>query len=307
MTVVGDMTASGANFSRWGFLAHLDYEAWPVERVAEVLAGQGYNSVELTLAHFDPRRMSAAELSSAVADTRKAGLEVSEMVVQRDLVCADAAELADRVDLTIEVARAAVDNGVTLLNVLTGPCRWEAGHVDVGPAMPEGQAWSIMLDAFERMLDGVGKAGACVALEPCWGGLAHDYYSTLPVLERFRSHPAFGINLDPSHLVLHRNDVDWLVREWGPLIRHVHIKDVIGVPGADGDQFMFPMIGEGRVDWAEFFVALAAIQYRGYMSVEFESYKYYKTILKSDPAAASAVSIAQLRALEALMPAELLK
>ena len=301
------MTASAAAFSRWGFLAHLDYEAWPAARVAAVLAEQGYSSVEWTLAHFDPRRMSAAELSAVVDTTRKAGLEVSEMVVQRDLVCADAAVLRDRVDLTIEVAKAAVDNGVSLLNVLTGPCRWEAGHVDVGVAMPAGQAWSLMLDAFERMLDGVAKAGASVALEPCWGGLAHDHYSTLPVIERFRNHPAFGINLDPSHLVLHRNDVGWLVREWGPLIRHVHIKDVIGVPGADGDQFMFPMIGEGRVDWAEFFAALAAIQYRGYMSVEFESYKYYKNILKSDPAAASAVSMVQLRALEDLMPAELSK
>lgn len=299
--------AAASNFSRWGFLAHLDYEAWPAARVAAVLAEQGYNSVEWTLAHFDPRKMSAAELSGVVETTRKAGLEVSELVVQRDFVCADADVLRDRVDLTIEVAKAAVDNGVNLLNVLTGPCRWEAGHVDVGQAMPEGQAWSLMLDAFERMLDGVAKAGAAVALEPCWGGLAHDYYSTLPVIERFRNHPAFGINLDPSHLVLCRNDVGWLVREWGPLIRHVHIKDVIGVPGSDGDQFMFPLIGEGRVDWAEFFAALAAIQYRGYMSVEFESYKYYKTILKSDPAAASAVSMVQLRALEDLLPAELSK
>ena len=102
-------------------------------------------------------------------------------------------------------------------------------------------------------------------------------------------------------------DVGWLVREWGPFIRHVHIKDVIGVPGRDGDQFMFPLIGEGRVDWSEFFAALAAIQYRGYMSVEFESYKYYRTILKSDPAAASAISMAQLRALEDLVPAGLSK
>lgn len=305
MMMAADMTA--ANFSRWGFLAHLDYEAWPVERVAKILAEQGYNSVELTLAHFNPRVMSAAELSAGVAVARNAGLEVSEIVVQRDLVCADASELASRVDLTIDVARAAVDNGITLLNVLTGPCRWETGYVDVGPAMPEGQAWALMLDAFERMLDGVAKAGASVALEPCWGGLAQDYYSTLPVLERFRSHPAFGINLDPSHLVLHGNDVAWLVREWGELIRHVHIKDVIGVPGADGDQFMFPMIGEGKVDWAEFFTALAGIKYRGYMSVEFESYKYYKTILQCNPAAASSISMTQLRALEALMPAELLK
>jgi sugar phosphate isomerase/epimerase len=289
-------------FRRWGFLAALDYETWPAETVARTLAGQGYRTVEWTLAHFDPRRMGGVELDGVVATTRRAGLEVSEMVVQQDLLHRDPAVVRTRVDLTVEVARAAARNGVGIVNVLTGPTRWEADHVAAGTDMPEGEAWAIVLDAMERMLDGVAEAGAVAALEPCWGGLSRDFHTTGVVLRRFGGHPAFAINFDPSHLALARDDIPFAIREFGSLIRHVHIKDVAGTPGRDGAEFIFPLIGEGLVPWPEMFAALDAIGYRGVMSVEFESYRYYRAILGSDPARASALSMEQLVALEHVMP-----
>ncbi|MFZ5674480.1 MAG: sugar phosphate isomerase/epimerase family protein [Pseudomonadota bacterium] len=289
-------------FKRWGFLAALDYETWPAERVAQTLAAQGYGAVEWSLAHFDPRRMNDAELDAVFAATRKHGLAVSEIVVQQDLVCADKAERTRRVDVTIAAAKAAVWRDVNLVNVLTGPNRWETGHVDVGQAMPEGEAWALLLDTYAHMLDGLAEIGAVAALEPCWGGLAHDFHSTGVLLRRFGSHPAFGINFDPSHFALVRDDLSWVIAELAPYIRHVHIKDVAGMPGRDGKEFIFPLIGEGLVDWPAMFKALDAARYRGVMSVEFESYRYYRTILKSDPARASELSMQQLRALEDLLP-----
>lgn len=292
--------------ARWGFLAALDYEKWPAAKVAGALAAQGYSAVEWTLAHFDPRRMKASELDGVIALSRKAGLEVSEIAVQQDLVSRDPEAVKARVALTIETARAAAANGVRNINVLTGPCRWEAGHVAVGSAMSEGEAWTIVLDAYARMLDGLAEVGAKAALEACWGGLAHDCHSLGPLLAHFGKHPAFAINMDPSHYVLERNDIAWVIRQLAPYIAHVHIKDVIGVPGMDGDEFMFPLIGEGRVAWPDFFAALDEIGFRGYMSVEFESYAYYRNILASAPDRASALSMEQLRALEGVMPRGLL-
>ncbi len=289
-------------YPRWGFLAALDYETWPAEKVAQHLAGQGYATVEWTLAHFDPRRMSDRELDDVVATTRRAGLEVSEIVVQQDLLHRDPAVVAERVKLTVDAARAAARNGIGIVNVLTGPTRWESDHVAVGTAMPEGEAWRIVLDAMERLLDGVAEVGSVAALEPCWGGLSHDLHSTGPVLRRFGTHPGFAINFDPSHFALARDDMDWAIRALAPYIRHVHIKDVAGTPGHDGREFIFPLIGEGLVDWPAFFASLDAVGYRGVMSVEFESYRYYRTILKSDPARASALSMEQLVALEEFIP-----
>ncbi|EXL01994.1 sugar phosphate isomerase/epimerase family protein [Aquamicrobium defluvii] len=296
------MATNASPFARWGFLAALDYEVWPAEKVADTLAAQGYGAVEWTLAHFDPRRMSAGELDSVISMSRTRGLEVSEIAVQQDLVCADPDELTARVDLTVATARAASASGVDLVNVLTGPNRWEDSHVDVGAGMAEGRAWSLMLDAYERMLDGLAQVGAKAALEPCWGGLAHDFHSTGVMLRRFGKHPAFAINFDPSHFALARDDLAFVIAELAPYIRHVHIKDVAGRPGLEGRDFIFPLIGEGLVAWDEVFQALDAAGFRGFMSVEFESYRYYRNILKSDPAKASELSMEQLRALEDLLP-----
>ena len=291
-----------ARCRRWGFLAALDYQAWPTGKVAQSLAEQGYANVGWTLAHFDPRRMSDQELDDVVGVTRRAGLEVSEIVVQQDLLDRDPAVVAERVKVTVDAAHAAARNGVGIVNVLTGPTRWEAEHVDVSAAMPEGEAWSIVLDGMERLLDGVAEVGSVAALEPCWGGLSRDLHTTGPVLRRFGSHPGFAINFDPSHFALARDDLGWAIRQLGPYIRHVHIKDVAGTPGHDGREFIFPLIGEGLVDWTLFFTALDEVGYRGVMSVEFESYRYYRTILKSDPVRASALSMEQLVALEELIP-----
>ncbi len=143
---------------------------------------------------------------------------------------------------------------------------------------------------------------AKAALEPCWGGLAHGFHSTGMMLRRFGGHPAFAINFDPSHFALARDDLSFVVAELAPYIRHVHIKDVAGRPGLEGRDFIFPLIGEGLVSWEEVFSALDRAGFRGFMSVEFESYRYYRTVLKSDPARASKLSMEQLRALEDLLP-----
>ena len=39
---------------------------------------------------------------------------------------------------------------------------------------------------------------------------------------------------------------------------------------------LFPVLGEGFVDWKSFIAAVEEIGYEGVMSVEFESFKYLK-------------------------------
>jgi sugar phosphate isomerase/epimerase len=57
------------------------------------------------------------------------------------------------------------------------------------------------------------------------------------------------------------------------------------------------MLGEGKVDWPEFFAALDAVGYSGALSIEFEAYSYYKQVLGSDPSAAAVLAAEQARAL----------
>jgi len=62
-------------------------------------------------------------------------------------------------------------------------------------------------------------------------------------------------------------------------------------------RFVFPMLGEGRVDWRGMFAALEAIGYEGYCSVEFESFDCHANVLGGDTREAARRSLADARAL----------
>jgi sugar phosphate isomerase/epimerase len=108
------------------------------------------------------------------------------------------------------------------------------------------------------------------------------------------------VNYDPSHDVLVGiEDVSWVIGQWAARkrIKHVHLKDAAGT--AEGERFLFPMLGEGRVDWRAFFVALHETGYEGDMGVEFESFHYYDTVLGGDLESAARISMEQIRLLSA--------
>ena len=51
------------------------------------------------------------------------------------------------------------------------------------------------------------------------------------------------------------------------------------------------------MNWSEFFAALEQIDYRGFCSVEFESFDYYRQVLRGDPEAAARLSMEQVTSL----------
>lgn len=283
--------------SKLGYLAGLGFGAWKPKDVVRCLAELGYSAVEWTLAHFDPRTHSDAELAELMEATREAGLTVSEVVVQQDYVTRDEAARADRVTHTIECLEAAARHGVETLNLFSGPAPWDPSAPTLGRDMPEGEAWDLVFAAFDELVPAAEQRQVKLAVEAVFGMTVRDYYTTLPLLARYPS-ACLGLNFDPSHYALYRNDIPYAVRQWGERIFHVHLKDCVGVPGGlPGETFTFPLLGEGTVDWPAFLAALDAIGYAGYMSVEFEAFTYYRTVLGNDPVRAARLSMEQCRAL----------
>jgi sugar phosphate isomerase/epimerase len=279
-----------------GFMASLDFAKWPPEKTVEVLAEIGYGAVEWTLAQFDPRTHSAKDLASLVRLTRAGGLQVSEIVVQQDLLTTDRSLRDQRSQLVEDCIVAAADNGVATINVFSGPATWEPGSLRIPEEMGEGAAWDLLLGSYEPLVESAEKHRVNLALEPAFKMLCHDYYSTQELFRRLDSE-WLGINLDPSHLVLYGNDLAKVIREWAKRIRHVHLKDVFGRVGDPGRDFMFPLLGEGQVPWSVFFSSLEEIGYKGFLSVEFESFGYYARILGNDPREAARLSMAQIEQL----------
>lgn len=89
----------------------------------------------------------------------------------------------------------------------------------------------------------------------------------------------FGLNLDPSHLILQMIDYERVIREFGPKIFHVHAKDLhIDHEGlynhgvfSQGMGWQVPRLpGLGDMNWAKFFAALTAARYDYVVSIEHE-------------------------------------
>jgi sugar phosphate isomerase/epimerase len=89
----------------------------------------------------------------------------------------------------------------------------------------------------------------------------------------------FGLNLDPSHLILQMIDYERVVREFADRIFHVHAKDLhIDREGlynhgvlSQGIGWQIPRLpGLGDMDWAKFFAALTAARYDYVVSIEHE-------------------------------------
>ena len=239
-----------------GFFLNLDQGQATDQEVVDMLSDVGYQAIELGVSHLDPRRMSAAQMKELVRTTEAAGLQVSELVVQRELVHRDVAVREAELALTADCIAAAVDLGIDTVNCFTGPAPFrDLGsptlHRDIG----EGEAW---------------------------GMVCRDYYTLAELLRRYDS-PALGVNYDPSHMALHGNSVGWTIEQLAPRIFHCHVKDVVGAPGkVMGDTFLFPLLGEGYVPWPEFFQAITASGYARVLSVEFESFDYFATTLRGD-------------------------
>ncbi len=89
----------------------------------------------------------------------------------------------------------------------------------------------------------------------------------------------FGLNLDPSHLILQMIDSERVIREFADKLFHVHAKDLhIDREGlynngvlSQGMGWQVPRLpGLGDMDWQKFFAALTAVRYDYVVSIEHE-------------------------------------
>ena len=133
------------------------------------------------------------------------------------------------------------------------------------------------------------KRGVKIAIENCPMIFSYDEW---PGGNNLASTPAiwrkmweiipddnFGLNLDPSHLILQMIDYERVVREFANKIFHVHAKDLhIDWEGvyshgvlSQGMGWQIPRLpGLGDIDWGKFFAALTAAGYDYVVSIEHE-------------------------------------
>ena len=279
------------NTEKIGFMVLLGFASMEPEEVLETLSEIGYKAVEWTEAHLDPRKKSVKEIKRVVDLTKQYDMEVSSVALRQDLVVLNEDMRKKSTDYHLQCIQTFSEAGITTINFITGPTKVKLAEPQtgslvesdtpiIGKDITEGKAWDMLYKAFDILVPQAEKFKMNLAVEPVWGMFCHDYYSLRPLIDNYDS-DYLGVNLDPSHDVLAGNlDVGWIVKSWGNKIKHVHPKDAVGIPVLG--KFIFPLLGEGNVDWTSFFKALEEIGYDGYLSVEFESFKYYQQILDHD-------------------------
>ncbi|MGB8251994.1 MAG: sugar phosphate isomerase/epimerase [Anaerolineaceae bacterium] len=141
-----------------------------------------------------------------------------------------------------------------------------------------------------------GERGVKIAIENCPMIFSYDEW---PGGNNLASTPAiwkkmweiipddnFGLNLDPSHLILQMIDYERVVREFGSKIFHVHAKDLhIDREGlyqngvlSQGMGWQIPRLpGLGDVAWDRFISALYGAGYDYVISIEHEDRCFEKT------------------------------
>lgn len=279
-----------------GFLISGSLSKMEPEKACAILKQIGYDSVEWQVDALNPRKKTNSEIARVVDATISAGLEISEVVVQQDLVVLDEALRRKNINLINECLETYAQFGIKTINLYTGPVPWHKPQVIIGRDISTGAAWDMLVDSVRQILPTAETNGIDLAFENVWGMLCHDFYTMKYLFTQIDS-PRLGVNLDPSHDVLAGNmDMNWLVRGWGvEKIKHVHLKDAVGTQ--DNGKFIFPLLGEGNVNWNDFFTALGEIGYMGTYSVEFESFIYAKQILGGDWETAARISFDQVRQL----------
>lgn len=281
----------------------------PLETLAEMAAGWGYDGLELACwgDHFDVRRalsddrycgrkreqldehglecwaISSHLVGQAVCDP----IDARHKAILPEHVWGDGKpegvrqRAAEEMRLTAAAAKAL---GVRVVNGFTGSPIWHklyffpptsAAEIDAG-YREFADRWNPILDAFDA-------AGVRFGLEVHPTEIAYDIVTARRAVEAVEGRAAFAFNFDPSHLVWQGVDPVRFIHAFPDRIAHVHVKDA--QRAADGEASIlgshlafghaergwdFRSPGRGEVDFEGIVRALNHAGYDGPLSVEWE-------------------------------------
>ena len=199
----------------------------PLEEVARLAAGWGYDGLELACwgDHLDPWRWDDDEYVQGRLDLlERHGLKVWAISnhLKGQAVCDDPIDqrhrdiLSDRVwgdgdpegvrqraaEEMKNTARLAAKLGVKTVVGFTGSSIWK--YVAMFPPVSQeaiDAGYQDFADRWNPILDVFDEVGVRFAHEVHPSEIAYDYWTTVRTLEAIGHRPAFGLNWDPSHFM----------------------------------------------------------------------------------------------------------
>jgi sugar phosphate isomerase/epimerase len=234
-----------------------------LDDVIPLLQLLGYDAIELnaeTLPWASPHvtpTMGREERHQLKQLLRRSSLSVSSISAHINLIPPDALARRNAVAFVKGCIDLASDLETAVVHGLSG---------SPAEGLPRALAWEWLMTALHACLEHATARGVTFALEPVVNMLVCDSH-TMRRLQEDMADSRLKVNFDPSHLQVHGDDPARAVRDLGPTIVHVHIKDAAGTP----EKYEFPPLGMGRVDFESVLRGLGEVGYDGFVSIEYEA------------------------------------
>jgi sugar phosphate isomerase/epimerase len=263
--------------AREGF-STVEVMCWPVGRAERRFAG---------VTHLDVSDRTRTWVDEVHALCARHGVTISALGYYPNPLDPDPEVSGLAIEHLMQVIRAASALGVGTVNTFVGR-DWRLG-VD--------ENWPRFLEVWRPLIRHAEAHGVRVGIENCPMLFTRDEWpggknlATTPVIWRrmFEDIPSdhFGLNYDPSHLVLQQMDPAGPLREFQQRIFHLHAKDVrmrrdrlqeVGI-FAHPLEWHAPRIpGFGEMDWGRFLGSVMETSYRGPVCIEVEDDTFGRTL-----------------------------
>lgn len=259
-------------------LACVEVMCWPMGKAERKYAG---------VTHVDVNALTPARIDSVQESVACHGVSLSALGYYPNPLDPDLAAAKRCVEHLKRVITAAPKLGLRTVNTFVGR--------DWGLSVEEN--WPRFLKTWKPIISVAEDHGVRVAIENCpmlftrdeWPGGKNLASSPAIWRRMFEEIPSasFGLNLDPSHLVLQFMDPFRVLREFRSKLFHVHAKDVrihqerldeVGV-FAEPLRWHTPRIpGFGELDWPRFLGTLREVGYDGPVCIEVEDDTFGKSL-----------------------------
>jgi len=232
------------------------YHSYTLDEALKGIAAAGFTSVELTSVpgwtEHVARDASDSDLDAIRQQVRDAGLDAISLSGHSDLASEEGIAAFRR---SIHIAR---HLNIPYITTSTG------GHDDSSTGSIDDQRREF-LARFGPLADEAAEAGINICIETHGGLSATGALSA--ELVRAIDKPNVGINYDTANVIFYGNTrPEEDIKAALPYITHMHLKDKAG-----GDQeWNFPAIGAGNVDFPKIFGILQEAGFNGPISIEIE-------------------------------------
>jgi sugar phosphate isomerase/epimerase len=233
------------------------FGGYDMETAFKCIAMAGYDGIELSAIDGMSEHLVLPRWKELKPEIKR----LSEVYGLELLAMEQPSQDPERMELAFQ---AGVEIGIPIINC--GP----------GGKSDDEEAWPKVIDSLGKLSQMAEKYGVTLCVKAHVGGSIYNTPTTLRAMKEITS-PAFGIDMDPSHIYRANENPVEAIAAVVSRVKHVHIRDCKGRqqgPGKPEDQAN----GRGDIDLVGYIRVLHENGYKGPVDLEVIGAKGYEVI-----------------------------